>query len=39
MSKQETIINKSIERYIENINTGWVRLFPENPELEEVFME
>jgi len=30
--------NKSIEDYIRNFNIGWIRLFPDNPELENVFI-
>ncbi len=37
MSNEEhTQIN--VEQLIEQQNIGWIRLFPDNPELEEPFM-
>ena len=39
MNKNFTHNEKTIEQMINNYrNAGWERLFPENPELEEVFM-
>lgn len=37
MSEDKTH-NETKEHLIEKLNTGWERLFPDNPELEEVFM-
>ncbi len=36
MSEENTKYN--IEKLIEQQNIGWIRLFPDNPELENVFM-
>jgi len=36
MSNKNTQID--IEQLIEQQNVGWIRLFPDNPELEEPFM-
>ncbi len=37
MSNKEHIYI-DVEQLIEQQNTGWIRLFPDNPELEEPFM-
>jgi len=34
----EKYIQIDVEQLIEQQNIGWVRLFPENPELENPFM-
>lgn len=36
---EENSKNNNVEKLIEQLNTGWVRLFPDNPELENVFMD
>ena len=38
MTDEISIENNNVEQLIEQQNIGWVRLFPENPELENPFM-
>jgi hypothetical protein len=39
MTDRNSKYNKNtVEQLINNYNSGWERLFPENPELEEIFM-
>lgn len=36
--QNNSITKRSVEQLIEQQNTGWIRLFPDNPELENIFM-
>ena len=38
LNKNKREQEERIEEYINNYRTGWIRLFPENPELEDVFI-
>lgn len=39
MTKENSKYSTDIEQLIEQQNIRWVRLFPDNPELEKPFME
>jgi len=36
--KDNNLTNNNVEQLIEKLNSGWERMFPDNPELESVFM-
>ena len=38
MIDNKSIQNNNVEEMLRKLNSGWERLFPDNPEIENVFM-